>query len=101
MLQPKPVAVRWLGGMFGIGVMACMQVWPVAQGPIASSTAPPAGEVTIAEEACSATTIGINIPVARVGAPVRAVRLAAPTWTPASATNPPYCRVDGVMDPID
>jgi len=36
-----------------------------------------------------------------IGEPVRRVTLAAPAWMAETAAAPGYCRVDGVMDPID
>ena len=70
-----------------------------AAGPQLS--APAATDVTIASDTCTAAKIGSEVPVDKIGEPVRRVTLAAPAWTAATATSPGYCRVDGVIEPVD
>ena len=63
--------------------------------------APAANDVSIASDTCTSAKIGSDVPVERIGEPVRRVTLAAPTWTAATASSPGYCRVDGVIEPVD
>jgi hypothetical protein len=62
----------------------------VSDEPIAISTAD-----------CTADKLGAAIPIEKIGEPVRRVTLAAPSWTAETANAPAYCRVDGVIDPVD
>src|SRR5512134_3191550 len=70
-----------------------------AAGPQVS--APAANEISIASDTCTSAKLGSDVPVERIGEPVRRVTLAAPTWTAATATSPGYCRVEGVIEPVD
>jgi len=70
-----------------------------AAGPQAS--APAANEISITSDTCTSAKLGSDVPVERIGEPVRRVTLAAPTWTAATATSPGYCRVEGVIEPVD
>jgi len=63
---------------------------------------PPAGDIIpIASDACTTAKIGSEVPADRIGEPVRRVTLAAPTWIAETATSPAYCRVEGVIEPVD
>jgi feruloyl esterase len=62
---------------------------------------PAASDITIGSDTCTSAKIGGEVPVERIGEPVRRVTLTAPTWTAATATGPAYCRVDGVIEPVD
>ena len=70
-----------------------------AAGPQVS--APAANEISIASDTCTSAKLGSEVPADRIGEPVRRVTLAAPAWTAATATSPGYCRVDGVIEPVD
>lgn len=89
-------ARMWQGalvtGVAGIVVVARL----AAQAPAAS----PAATVTIDAAACTAARLGTDIPAARIGEPVRRITL-TPTWIAEAANAPAYCRVDGVIDPVD
>jgi len=58
-------------------------------------------DVSIASDACTTAKIGSEVPADRIGEPVRRVTLAAPTWIAETATSPAYCRVEGVIEPVD
>ncbi len=64
-------------------------------------SAPAATDISIASDVCTSAKVGSEVPVNRIGEPVRRVTLAAPAWTAATATSPGYCRVDGVIEPVD
>ncbi len=64
-------------------------------------SAPAATDISIASDVCTSAKVGSEVPVDRIGEPVRRVTLAAPAWTAATATSPGYCRVDGVIEPVD
>jgi hypothetical protein len=70
-----------------------------AAGPQVS--APAVSDITVASDTCTSAKIGSEVPADRIGEPVRRVTLAAPTWTAATAAGPAYCRVDGVIEPVD
>ena len=76
---------------------------PPTGAQVAAPAAPPraGNEVVIAAADCVAEKIGTAVPGERIGAPVRRVTLAAPTWVAETATSPGYCRVDGVIDAVD
>jgi tannase/feruloyl esterase len=59
------------------------------------------GDVNIANDACTTAKIGSEVPADKIGEPVRRVTLAAPTWIAETATSPAYCRVEGVIEPMD
>jgi feruloyl esterase len=50
---------------------------------------------------CTAERLGVTIPVASIGLPVKSVTLSAPAWVEATDAVPAHCRVDGVMAPVD
>ena len=90
--------VTLLAGLTGSAVVGALAG---AQAPTAAS-APRAGDaVAIGLADCTAERVGTTIPVDRIGEPVRGVTLAAPAWTPETATAPAHCRVDGVIEAID
>ena len=62
---------------------------------------PPTDDQHRAVTCARARSLAATMPVERIGEPVRRVTLAAPTWTAATANRPAYCRVDGVIDPVD
>ena len=57
--------------------------------------------ISISAADCTVEKLGASIPIETIGAPVRRVTLSAPTWTAETANAPAYCRVDGVIDPVD
>src|SRR5689334_21799917 len=65
------------------------------------ASAPAANDITVASDACTTAKVGSDVPVEKIGEPVRRVTLAAPTWTAETATTPGYCRVEGVIEPVD
>jgi feruloyl esterase len=71
-----------------------------AQGPAPAPQAPAADAVTIDAAACTAAKLGTDIPAARIGEPVRRVTLTT-AWVAETAAAAAYCRVDGVIDPVD
>jgi len=58
-------------------------------------------DVSIASDACTTAKIGSEVPADKIGEPVRRVTLAVPTWIAETATSPAYCRVEGVIEPVD
>ena len=64
------------------------------------SRCPPSATRSHASD-CTSAKLGSEVPLERIGEPVRRVTLAAPAWTAATATSPGYCRVDGVIEPVD
>lgn len=63
--------------------------------------APSDEPISVGAAECSVEKLGTSIPIETIGVPVRRVTLSAPTWTAETANAPGYCRVDGVIDPID
>ena len=58
-------------------------------------------DIAIASDACTTAKFGAEVPVEKIGEPVRRVTLAAPTWIAETATSPAYCRIEGVIEPVD
>ena len=58
-------------------------------------------DVSIVSDSCTTAKLGSDVPVEKIGEPVRRVTLAAPTWIAETATSPAYCRVEGVIEPVD
>jgi feruloyl esterase len=67
----------------------------------AQVSAPAAADVSITSDTCTSAKIGSEVPADKIGEPVHRVTLGAPAWTAATATSPGYCRVDGVIEPVD
>jgi feruloyl esterase len=65
------------------------------------SPAPSGADIAIASDACTTAKLGSDVPIEKIGEPVRRVTLAAPTWIAETATSPGYCRVEGVIEPVD
>src|SRR6185436_893387 len=63
--------------------------------------APAGDDISIASDACTTAKLGSDVPVEKIGEPVRRITLAAPTWTAETATSRAYCRVEGVIEPVD
>ncbi len=82
------------------GLLA-VQTLTGAQAPAPAATSPVAGEVVISAADCVADKLGTTVPVERIGAPVRQVTLAAPTWVADTATGPAYCRIEGAIAAVD
>jgi hypothetical protein len=83
--------VMLVAGLIGTAIAARL----VAQTPPSSQEA-----VTIDASTCTPATLGTEIPVARIGEPVRRVTLTA-AWVAEAAAIPAHCRVEGVIDPVD
>jgi feruloyl esterase len=68
-----------------------------------SQAAPAASDamITVASDVCTTAKLGSDVPAEKIGEPVRRVTLAAPTWIAETATSPAYCRVEGVIEPVD
>ena len=60
-----------------------------------------ADDIAIATDVCTTAKLGGEVPVAKIGEQVRRVTLAAPTWIDETATRSAYCRVEGVIEPVD
>ncbi len=69
-----------------------------APAPLAARTDEP---IAITAADCTAEKLGTSIPIETIGEPVRRVTLSAPAWNAESANAPAYCRVDGVIEPVD
>lgn len=85
------------------GLASLFVVQTLTGAQVAAPAAPPrtGNEVVISAADCVAEKTGTAVPVDRIGAPVRQVTLAAPTWTAETATSPGYCRVQGVIEAVD
>ena len=98
----RPMFLRW-AAVVGLAGVAAVRAPVEAQAPTA--TPAPAvrsgNDVTISAADCVLEKVGTTIPIERIGEPVRRVTLAPPVWTEATANAPAYCRVDGVIDPVD
>jgi hypothetical protein len=90
--------LRWIAAA---SLAALTAPQPVAVGQVPASAPPRSDDITIASDACTTATLGGEVPVEKIGEPVRRVTLAAPTWTAETATSPAYCRVEGVIEPVD
>ena len=63
-----------------------------------AKTSEPIG-ITVSD--CTVDKLGTTIPTEKIGEPVRRVTLSSASWTAETANSPAYCRVDGVIDPVD
>jgi feruloyl esterase len=89
-----------------LSALGCLTVaWAVQRLDGAQALAPqapsPVDDVTISASDCTAEKLGTTIPIETIGEPVRRVTLSPPSWTAETATAPAYCRIDGVIDPVD
>src|SRR4051812_34019756 len=97
--RSRPIFLRWaavaaLAGMATVRAIAGAQA-PAATVDLAST------DISIRAADCIAAKIGTTIPIERIGEAVRRVTLAPPVWTEGTANAPAYCRVNGVIDPVD
>jgi feruloyl esterase len=94
--------LRW-AAVVGLACVAGARATVEAQAPTATpAPAVRSGtDVTISAADCVLEKVGTTIPIERIGERVRRVTLAPPVWTEATANAPAYCRVDGVIDPVD
>jgi len=69
------------------------QVHATAQGSSAG--------VTITSSDCTAAKVGTSVEPSAIGERVRAVTLAEPSWVEAANNVPAYCRVNGIIAPVD
>src|SRR6185503_14153907 len=90
--------LRWIAAA---SLAALTAPHPVAVGQVPASAPPRSDDIAIASDACTTAKLGGEVPVEKIGEPVRRVTLAAPTWTAETATSPAYCRVEGVIEPVD
>jgi hypothetical protein len=81
-------------------VAAAVRTLNGAQGSAPTATAADES-VGITAADCTIEKIGTAIPIEKIGEPVRRVTLAPPSWTAETPNAPAYCRVDGVIDPVD
>jgi feruloyl esterase len=96
-MQPRR-RQAFFGWTAGAGLIGLATAYAAAGTQV---SAPAANEISITSDTCTSAKIGSEVPVDRLGEPVRRVALAAPAWTAATATSPGYCRVDGVIEPVD
>jgi feruloyl esterase len=92
--------IRWsaigcLAAAFGVRTLTG------AQAPASGTPSTTDEPISISAAECTVEKLGASIPIETIGLPVRRVTLATPTWTAETANAPAYCRVDGVIDPID
>ena len=98
----RPMLRRW-AAVAGLACLIAARATIGAQAP-AATPAPavrPGNDATISAADCVPEKTGTSIPIARIGEPVRRVTLAPPVWTDATADAPAYCRVGGVIEPVD
>lgn len=100
LLSGRHTWLRW-SAIAGLAVGAGLQALAGSQAPATAPLPRAEGDVVVDQAACTAERLGTAVPVDRIGEPVRRVTLAAPTWVAETATSAAYCRVDGVMDPVD
>ena len=63
---------------------------------------PATGNAAVLTEAtCSSSTLAATVPADRIGEPVSAVALDAPTWVAATQDVPAHCLVTGRLQPVD
>ena len=77
---------------------------PTLNGAQTSASQAPAktsNPISITAADCTIEKLGTTVPSEKIGEPVRRVTLASPSWTAETANAPAYCRVDGVIDPVD
>jgi len=88
-------------------MVGCAALAVVARTLYGAQTAAPAAvlktddPISIAASDCALEKLGSTIPVEKIGEPVRRVTLSGAAWTSETANAPGYCRVDGVIDPVD
>lgn len=61
----------------------------------------PGPDVVVTQGDCTAQQLGTDIAAWEIGEPVSGVTLDTPIWVQAAGQNPAYCRVNGIMAPID
>ena len=90
-----------LSAIGGLAVASAVGTLNGAQSPAPLALPRTDDTVSITASDCTAEKLGTTIPIDRIGEPVRRVTLSPPSWTAETANAPAYCRVDGVMDPVD
>jgi len=91
---------RW--SMVGCAaIVAAAHTLHGAQAPARAAVASSDEAIGIAASDCTLEKLGSTIPVEKIGEPVRRVTLSTATWTAETGNAPGYCRVDGVIDPVD
>jgi feruloyl esterase len=88
-------AIAWVTVAVAVPALNGAQV----TAPVGAARADESIAITAAD--CTAEKLGATIPIDTIGEPVRRVMLSAPAWNAESATAPAYCRVDGVIEPVD
>ena len=88
-------------------VLAAMLAWPAVAGGDStaaarqSTTSPSSQSQIITAARCTPERLGTSVAPAAIGERVRSVTLSAPSWIEAADGAPAYCRIDGLMAPID
>ena len=96
----RPTLLRFSAiGCLAAGVAAATLYG--AQAPAPQTSAKSADPIGITASDCTVEKLGTTIPADKIGEPVRRVTLSPPSWTAETANAPAYCRVDGVIDPVD
>src|SRR5688572_32498930 len=72
-----------------------------AQAPAPQKSATTSAPIAITAADCTVDKLGTTIPNDKIGEPVRRVTISSAAWTAETANAPAYCRVDGVIDPVD
>jgi len=90
--------LRWIAAA-SVAALTAPHAIAVGQAPAAAP--PRVDDITIASDACTTARLGSDVSVEKVGEPVRRVTLAAPAWISETATSPAYCRIEGVIEPVD
>jgi feruloyl esterase len=84
-----------------VALVAAAHTLHGAQAPARAAVASSDEPIAIAAADCTLDTLGSTIPVEKIGEPVRKVTLSTAAWTAEAGNTPAYCRVDGVIDPVD
>ena len=101
MPHPKSRTLLRLSAVGGLAVAYAIQTLDGAQAPATLAPSPAGEAVSITASDCTAEKLGTTIPIEAIGEPVRRVTLLPPSWTEETANAPAYCRIDGVIDPVD
>ena len=97
----RPHTILRLSAIGCLAVAAAAPTLNGAQAPASQAPAKTGAPIGITAAECTVEKLGTTVPTEKVGEPVRRVTLSSPSWTAETANAPAYCRLDGVIDPVD
>ena len=101
MLPLRRHTILRLSAIGCLAVAAAVPTLNGAQAPASPAPSKTSDSIGITAAECTVEKLGTTVPTEKIGEPVRRVTLSSPSWTAETANAPAYCRVDGVIDPVD